>query len=229
MGAVSGRLNSQDIARPSKETVACLRRTPTSSLSDALDQLGVTGFMSYEIKPMSACKRIVGPAITIKDAISNTPEPPLLALEAIDLAKEGDIIVRAVDHDSKNIGLWGGLMATAAKRKGVQGAIVDGGIRDIDEIAELRFQIFARSVVPSTSLRRTRVEAINVPVICGGVRVRPGDLVVGDSDGVVVVPLEHVEEVTKRATEIDEIEKLEAQELRRGAKFVDTVKKFSRL
>lgn len=217
------------ITGPTKEIIEKLRGTPTSSLSDALDKMGITGFMSCEIKPVFGETRIVGPAVTIKDTLDSVAEPPLLALEAIDSAKKGDVIVRAADGDSRDIGLWGGLMATASKQRGIEAVVVDGGIRDVAEITKLQLPIFARSVVPSTSIGRTRVLATNVPVVCGGVKVNPSDIVVGDGDGVVVIPTQRVTQVLKTAEEIDRIENLEADDLRRGAAFVATVNKFSRL
>lgn len=183
----------------------------------------ITGFMSFEIKPLFGERRIAGPAVTTKDALSRIAEPPLLALKAIDSAERGDVIARTADGDSRNIGLWGGLMATASKQRGIEAVAVDGGIRDVAEMTKLQLPIFARSVVPSTSIRRTEVLATNIPVVCGGVEVNLGDIVVGDCDGVVVTPIQHVTQVLKRAEEIDRIENLEAEDLRRGAGFVATV------
>ncbi len=120
-------------------------------------------------------------------------------------------------------------MATASKYKGIEGAILDGGVRDITEIRDIEFQVFAKSIVPSTSIRRTRVDSINVPVVCGGIKVNPGDILVGDENGVVVIPPEHVTKIIERGIEIDRIESLEAEELKQGTTFIDTIKKFSRI
>jgi len=214
----------------SNGNISKLLKIPTSSLSDALDEIGIIGFMDHEIKSINIEKKIVGPAITIKDIPTKKVETPLLALKAIDTAQKGDVVVRVVEGgDAKNIGLWGGLMATAAKHRGINGAILDGGFRDILEIRNIGFQIFSRSIVPSTSVRRTEVVSINTPVICGGIQVNPGDMIVGDADGVVAIPTQNLTQIIERAIEIDKIERLETEELKRGTPFIDTIKKFSRI
>jgi regulator of RNase E activity RraA len=204
--------------------------TPTASLSDALDRLGIRGFMSHEIRPLGKYARIAGPAVTIKDTPATEKMIPLLAIQAIDSALKGSIIVRSVEGtDPRDIGLWGGLMSQAAKVKGIQAAVLDGGSRDLVEAAAMKFPIYARSVVPTTSVGRTKVSAINVPIECGGVTVAPGDVVVADVDGVVVIPKQKLAEVLKLAQEIDKIEKAEVVELRRGHKMTEVIQKYARM
>jgi regulator of RNase E activity RraA len=203
---------------------------PTASLSDALDQLGIRGFMSHEIRPFGRHVRVAGPAVTIKDTPATERVIPLLAMEAIDSAPVGGIIVRSVQGiDARDIGLWGGLMTQSAKVKGIQAAVLDGGSRDLVEAEEMEFSIYARSVVPSTSVGRTKVSAINVPIECGGVTVAPGDIVVADVDGIVVIPQQKLAEVLKLAREIDETEKAEVVELRKGNKMAEVIKKYARM
>ena len=203
---------------------------PTASLSDALDQLGIRGFMSHEIRPFGRHVRVAGPAVTIKDTPATERVIPLLAMEAIDSAPVGSIIVRSVQGiDARDIGLWGGLMTQSAKVKGIQAAVLDGGSRDLVEAEEMEFSIYARSVVPSTSVGRTKVSAINVPIECGGVTVAPGDIVVADVDGIVVIPQQKLAEVLKLAREIDETEKAEVVELRKGNKMAEVIKKYARM
>lgn len=222
-----------NVLRPSRETLLKLYEIPTTSLSDALDETSIVGFMDCGIKPIIPGKKIVGPAVTIKDVITEKTEAPILALKAIDSAQKGDVIVRSIEDaaeaTSKNIGLWGGLMATASKHKGIEGAVLDGGVRDVSEVRTIQFQIFAQSVVPSTSVRRTKVEAINVPITCGGRRVNPGDVIAGDEDGVVIIPQKYLSQIIKRASEMDKIESLEMEELKRGTSFIETINKFSRI
>jgi len=218
-----------ELKRPIEDLLKELHKIPTASLCDALDKIGFTGFMSHEIKPIIDDIKIVGPAVTIKDVLSEKAESPMLALEAIDRAEPGDVIVRGVEGNAKDIALCGGLMATAAKVKGLSGAVLDGGTRDVAEIREVRFQVFSRSIVPSTSIGRTRVVDINVPVHCGGVSVSPGDVIVGDADGVVVIPKEKLETTIKIALEMDRIEKEEAKELKQGKSLVKTIKKYARV
>jgi regulator of RNase E activity RraA len=203
---------------------------PTASLSDALDRIGIRGFMSYEIRPLGRYARVAGPAITIKDIPATERVIPLLAMEAIDSAPVGGIIVRSVQGiDARDIGLWGGLMSQAAKVKGIQAVVLDGGSRDLVEAEKMKFPIYARSVAPSTSVGRTRVSAINVPIECGGLTVAPGDIVVADADGVVVIPKQKLAESLKLAQEIDKTEEAEVVELRRGNKMAEVIKKYARL
>jgi regulator of RNase E activity RraA len=114
-------------------------------------------------------------------------------------------------------------MTAGAFARGLAGAILDGGVRDVTEIRrDYQFPVYARSVSPGTTLGRFRTLASNVPVVCGGIEVRPGDWIVADIDGVVVVPAAHVEAVAQMAEEIDrrELEQarliVEAKSLREG-------------
>jgi len=186
--------------------------------------------MSHEIRPFGRHVRVAGPAVTIKDTPATERVIPLLAMEAIDSAPVGGIIVRSVQGiDARDIGLWGGLMTQSAKVKGIQAAVLDGGSRDLVEAEEMEFSIYARSVIPSTSVGRTKVSAINVPIECGGVTVAPGDVVVADVDGIVVIPQQKLAEVLKLAREIDETEKAEMVELRKGNKMAEVIKKYARM
>jgi regulator of RNase E activity RraA len=179
---------------------------------------------------MGRYRRIAGPAVTIKDAPTTERIIPLLAMEAIDSASLGSIIVRSVERtDARDIGLWGGLMSQAAKVKGIQAAVLDGACRDLIEAEQMKFPIYARSVAPTTSPGRTKVLAINIPIECGGITVAPGDIVVADIDGVVVIPIQKSAEVLKLAQEIDKTEKAEVAELRRGRKMTDVIKKYGRI
>jgi len=215
---------------PDNAVMKTLVSMPTASLSDALDRLGTRGFMSCEIKPLGRYGRIAGPAVTIKDTLTTEKGIPLLAMQAIDSAPKGSIIVRSVEGtDAREIALWGGLMSQAAKVRGIQAVVLDGGARDIIEAEEMNFPIYARSVVPSTSVGRTKVSAINVPIICGGVTVAPSDIVVGDADGVIVIPKQKLGETLKLAQEIDDIEKAEVVELRRGTRMSEVIKKYARV
>jgi regulator of RNase E activity RraA len=100
----------------------------------------------------------------------------------------------------------GGLMGTAAKARGMEGMVLDGGVRDLAELRALNLPVYARSVTPATAVGRFASVARDVPVECGGVTIRPGDIVVAGEDGVVVVPQEKAADVLKRSQEIDERE-----------------------
>lgn len=211
------------------EILKGLGATPTASLSDALDRMGKPGFMSHELRPIIPGVKIVGPAITVKHKKATKTTQFSLVLELIDRAKPGDVVVVSGDLDLRDVGLYGGLMATASKAKGLAGCVLDGGVRDVRELREMGFQAFSRSVVPTTSLGRTDIEAVNVPIVCGGVTVNPGDIIVGDDDGIVVIPRAVAKEALERATAFDEVERKESEDLRKGASIVETIRKYARV
>jgi regulator of RNase E activity RraA len=207
-----------------------LEKIPTASLSDALDKKGIKGYLSHEVKPVFDTKRIVGRAVTIKDKLTKEVITPLLALEAIDKAQPGDIIVRTVENgNAKDIALWGGLMSLAAKKKGIKGVVLDGGVRDVLEAKAMSFPIFAKSITPVTSVGRTKVVEFNSSIMIDDVTINPGDIIVGDSDGVVVIPVSLLEDVIALAKEIDSLEKQESEELKKGKSIVEVIKKYARV
>lgn len=210
-----------------------LLEIPTTSLSDALDKIGMRGFMDHQIKPRTSELKIVGSAITVKDKLSNRKVTPFKALEAIESAQKGSILMRAIEdasvEEASNIALFGGIMAYGSKIKGLHGAVLDGGLRDLAECKSLDFPVFSRSVVPTNSVGRTEVVDINVPIICGGVTVKPGDIIVGNVDGVVVIPREKLEEVVRLALKIEETEKKVTAEIRKGVSVLKIVKKYARM
>jgi regulator of RNase E activity RraA len=119
---------------------------------------------------------------------------------AVDLAQGGDVIVVAAGGIVERA-LCGDMSATRFQAKGIAGVVIDGATRDVRGTRELRFPIFARGVTPRSNHYPQELDhgAVNVPVVCGGVLVRPGDIIIGDDDGVVVVPLEMAEEIAQAA------------------------------
>jgi regulator of RNase E activity RraA len=186
--------------------------------------------MSHEMKPVFAAK-IVGPAATVLERQALDAQPPVHALEAIDTAAPGTIVVIGMEDPagSRDIACWGGLMATAASTRGLGGAVVDAGVRDVDEIRAMGFPVFSRAVCPSSTVGRYVTVDRDVPVTCGGVRVHPGDLIVGDTDGVVVVPRAHAAEVLRIAVGIEETERRMAEAIRRSGSIRKALDEFSRI
>jgi regulator of RNase E activity RraA len=195
--------------------IAGFQKTTVASVADAMDQVaGKRGFMSHDMRP-----RTSGPGVPVKfvgratTAFMRpaTPEQASATLSAkhsvemIDNAKPGEVGVIAIENGLDVAGL-GGLMGTAAKARGMAGIIIDGGVRDIPEVRSLGLSVFARSIVPSSSVGRYATVDRNIPVQCGGVEVRPGDIVVAGEDGVVVVPSDQAQAVLNRANEIDQRE-----------------------
>jgi len=211
-----------------KEIVSRFRKLATASVSDAVDKItGERGFMSHEIKPIFNCK-VVGPAVTVKEAFALKNEGPKMALSAIDAAEDGSVLVISAEN-AKDYALFGGLMGTGAKVNGLDGAILDGGVRDVNELKEIGFPVFSRSLVPSTTLGRIITVASNIPVTCGDIWVNPGDIIVGDTDGVVVVPKDKAEEVLLKAEEIEEIERQQTEDIKLLKSITQAVEKWSRI
>ena len=162
----------------------------STSVSDAMDGLN---HMNVSIKPLDENWRLVGKAFTVQ-----VPQGENLSiLEAIDQASPGDVLVIDGKGDMHNA-LAGDFVLGMAKKLNIQGMIVDGVIRDKAASIELGFPVFCKGTVPAAGRKASRGQ-VNVPIQCGGVIVRPGDLIVGDVDGVVVVPMEDIESVTKKA------------------------------
>jgi len=183
------------------------KKTTSSSVSDAIDQVvGQRGFMAHDMRPQIP-GAFVGRATTalLRPA---PPEKATMALtarhsvEMLDNAEPGQVGVIVIE-DGLDVAGLGGLMGTTAKARGMAGIVIDGGVRDLAQLRALALPVYARSVVPSSSAGRFASVARDIPVKCAGVTVRPGDIIVADEDGVVVVPAERAEGVLKRALEID--------------------------
>lgn len=213
-----------------KKCISDLKKIPTASLSDALNQIGLNGTLNVCFQPVLEGIRVVGPAVTVLDRYSNRRVIPVEAIEAIDNAERGSVLVRAIENNEAiDVALFGGLMALASKTRELEGAVICGAIRDLREIKEMGFQVFYRSLSPNTSVGRTEVKAVNVPVEYGGIIINPGDIIVGDDDGVIVIPRERLTEVLERAKQIDELERREAEEIKRGKPFSQVIREYSRV
>lgn len=202
-------------------------RLSTTNLADALDSLGLRG-ATYGIRPiMDSWDKIVGRAVTVKlTAAGLTKNPQHLGINAIDLAGQGDIIV--VDNGGRlDISCWGGCLANGAKMKGISGVCIDGAARDIDDCIEINFPVYARGTVVATARGRAMEESTNALIQFGGVQVRPGDLIMGDHSGVVVVPWERVDEVLDKAEELCGKEENMIADIRNGMSMVEVDRKYN--
>jgi len=212
------------------ELIAGFRGVATASVADAVDKItGRRGFMDECIKPRINDHRVVGPAVTILEGPSDEVLPPQHALDAIDESPAGSVICISVGAEP-DVAVWGGLMTAGAVARKHEGAILDGGVRDIAEIRrDYDFPVFSRSVSPGTTLGRFQTLAANQPVRIGGVIVRPGDIVIGDIDGVVVVPRAHAEEVLELARQIDERELEQAKLIMQVGSLREGLAKYGRI
>ena len=184
-----------------------LLKLGTGPVSDALDKGGA---MDHEMRPWSANARMAGPAFTVQVHTADI----LMVSKALAECPAGHVLV--IDgHGERNTALWGGLTTLSASRKGLAGVVVDGAIRDLADIRASKLPVFARAVVPNAGGAQYAGK-LQVPVACGGAVVHPGDWLVGDDDGVVVIPASRLEETLEKATRIVEAEKRIAKAIRAG-------------
>ena len=190
-----------------EETIARLRKAAVATLSDGCDQIaGKRGFLDFDIKARVNPRKIVGIAATVLEVPCDAPHKPELAFDVIDQAPAGSVIMIANGADA-NTAVWGELMNAGAVARGHEAVVVDGGTRDVALIRrDTDFPVYARSVVPSSSIGRLMTVARDIPIEIGGVVVYPGDYVVGDEDGVVVIPADHVAEIILFAEEAEAVE-----------------------
>jgi 4-hydroxy-4-methyl-2-oxoglutarate aldolase len=168
-----------------------------------------------------------GEALTARfDAVDGIADHPFeLEMRLADSLQDGQIVVSQCTT-SELAAAWGGLLTTAAISRNARGVLTDGGVRDFREITTLAFPTFCAGLTPYDSLGRMDVVEINVPVVCGGVPVRPGDLIFGDADGVVVVPSELADQVISNAVKKINGERLVRERLRAGASVTETYREF---
>ncbi|WP_419992899.1 RraA family protein [Streptomyces boninensis] len=204
------------------ETVEAFRSIATASVADAVEQHGLRGFLAGSIRQVLPGQKLVGPAVTVQEVPSPESVPPEHALQAIDESAPGSVVCIAAG--GAEVAVWGGLMTAGAVANRLAGAVLDGGVRDVEEIRRdyPDFAVYARGSVPATTVGRYRTVCLNEPVEIGGTAVSPGDLIVADSDGVVCVPAHLIDKVLEGAQEIERREReqtaliLESGSLRGG-------------
>ena len=177
----------------------------TPNISDAMHRKGVM----RGIKPLFDDIKLVGKAVVVQTFEGDWAKP----VEATDVAKEGDVIV--VYAGSKQVAIWGELASWSCKQRGIAGIVIDGAVRDVAEIRRLRFPVFAKYVVPNAGEPKGFGE-LNAAITCGGQEVEPGDWIIGDDNGVVVVPKARAYEIARRAKEVWKSEERVREEIKRG-------------
>lgn len=188
-------------------------RLDTATLSDALDRLGIAG-QCHRIQPRSSEFRLTGRAWTLLYGPAGSPAGTVG--DYIDDIEPGSVIVLD-NRGREDATVWGDILTEIAHRKKIAGTVIDGINRDVALCLELGYPIYSRASWMRTGKDRVQVEATQVPVNIGGVRVAPGDLLRGDADGVLVIPKEHEEAVLKAAEEIHEAEERIRNAVRAGA------------
>jgi len=195
------------IVRPSQHLVKELSHFDTATVHEAS---GGKGALSSDIKPVDAKTRLCGPALTV----AGRPGDNLMLHKAIYAAEKGDVLVVTVGGFVE-AGPWGEIMTVAAQVRGIAGLVIDGSIRDSIAIQELGFPAFSKGLCIKGTTKDS-LGYINHPVDIGGVRVHPGDVVLGDADGVVVVSLKDLAEVLEKCKLRKEKEERIKKELQTG-------------
>lgn len=222
------RIHGFVVSRPAKEVIDRYLQIEdlTSGISDLLDEKGINGAIPGSVlKPVIPGRRIVGPAVTLRHLparktiarkLADKDKPGLAGLsDAREVAKEGDVLI--CDGGGRtDVSSMGYLAALRMKKKGLAGTILDCGFRDIEGIRRIKYPTWARGVTPKSGLYRFEAYEINVPIACAGIQVHPGDLVVADECGVVIVPFSLIEEVLVKLEEAYKKEKEQEQAILKG-------------
>jgi 4-hydroxy-4-methyl-2-oxoglutarate aldolase len=201
------------IPRPDAALVARAAALPVSDLYEVLTDKAAA-LMSPRMRPIVPGVRIAGPAVTAACA----PRDNLMMHKALLLAQRGDVLVVATAEPSG--AQWGTLAMTYAQHKGLAGVVVQGCVRDTDVIAERRFPVWATAISPAHPDKRAP-GAVNVPIVCDGVAVRPGDVVCADGDGVIVIPRAEVAAAVEKAEARGRHEAAIEAEILRGQSLFD--------
>lgn len=203
----------------------------TASIADACDQIvGKTMFLPFEVKNRINDKKIVGPAVTILEDVTEEKLPPQHALDAIDESAAGSVIVIGGSPALENVAVWGGLMTAGAVANKHEGAVLMGGVRDLTEIRrDYDFPVYAKTVTPGTTLGRFKTLDANIALTLGEVTIHPGDLIVGDVDGVVCVPQAHVDAVLELSKSIDQRELEQAKLIIQSGSLREGLAKYGRI
>ena len=189
-----------------EELISLLKEVSTPNISDAMHRKGAM----RDIHPINVGTKMAGTAITVQTFAGDWAK----SVEAIDLGGPGKVIV--VYNGSNYVAPWGGLATLSCKIKGIEGVVIDGAVRDVDEIRAMNYPVFASAIVPNAGEPKGMGE-INAEITCGGQLVKPGDYIVGDDSGVVVIPRERAYEIARRAKEVEKNESRMYEEIRRGS------------
>ncbi|GAB4539705.1 MAG: RraA family protein [Anaerolineae bacterium] len=197
-----------EIPRPPEELLSRFRGLGSGPVCDALGRFAA---MDYQIKPLHPDMELVGPALTVW----TRPCDNLAIYRALEMAQPNDVLVIATYGYTTN-SVWGELTTLIARARGLAGMVTDGLVRDSREIIDIKLPVFARGLTPNSPFKDGPAR-INLPVVCGGVNVQPGDILVGDADGVVVVPQGQAASVLERVAAIYDKEAAIRAEIEAGA------------
>ena len=202
----------RNIHRADAGAIATLERLGVSTVHEAQ---GRSGLMQTYMRPVWRGARIAGSAVTVLCH----PNDNWMIHVGIEVAKAGDILVVACSSENTN-GAIGDLIVTALKARGVKGVVLDMGCRDVAEITEMKFPLWSRAISAQGTIKGT-VGSVNAPVTCAGAHVKPGDIVVADDDGAVIVPRDAAAKVVKAGEEREKKEAVNRERLKKGELSLD--------
>ncbi len=196
-----------------KELISEMKKMDTASISDAMDKLGIhCGLLG--IQAVVEGNKICGEAFTVHYIPCGMDKGNVG--DFIDDVEPGKVVV--IDNGGRTYcTVWGDIMTYTAKTRGIEGTLIDGVCRDVNGIKELGYGIYTKGKYMVTGKERVTVDAVNVPVAISGVQVRPGDIILGDDSGALVVPKEKAEEVLALARHIEEVEQQIIAEVKSGS------------